>query len=181
MSNLILPPGYKEARLTGHQRPVANPEMEERVRKELRDIDSLLDIKWIENIVYNARHGGMEGRYALVCTWPSSDPRWGMIQTGEIGNTPYDILGWFAEDMQNAESLPQEPSAIDHRVQELLASADNTRVPWRLRLKAAADANIALKIKRRKDFEEGQAHDIASYERNRALGIHQASVLEEIK
>lgn len=180
MSSLILPPSYRTS-VQAHQRPVPNPEIEAKVKQELATIDSLLDLIWVEGVVLNARHNQYEGRYALVCRWPMGDKRWGMIQSGEIGNTPYDILGWFTEDVQNAESPSFEPSAIDERVMKLLASADNNRVDWKIRLASSAQNNIDRKKKIQQDFLENQGHDIASYERNRALGIHQVSVLGDVK
>ncbi len=51
-----------------------NDETEAKVREKLKSIDSLLDVQYVE----------WAGRYALICQWPQSDPRWALFQKGDI-------------------------------------------------------------------------------------------------
>lgn len=161
-------------------RPLRDLELEARVNKELRELDSLLFLFWMDTAYWNDRHKGFEGRYALAVTWPQSDRRWTMYQNGEIGE-PFDILGWFAEDMHNAASVPQSPDLIWNKALELLASADNEREPWKHKMKRVAEANIARKKQIRSDFLENEVHDIASHYRAEGLGIHQVNVPVQLK
>jgi hypothetical protein len=178
--SLILPASYRRATID-HHRPQPNPVIEEKVRAELKALDDLIDIRWFENIHYNERHKAFEGRYALVVRWPSGDPRYQMIQSGEIGNDPYDIFGWFAKDVQDGGSEALDPDLMLNRAMEILNSADNTKVGWKQRLANAAAKNKALREKRKSDFIDQQVHDIASYYRNSGLNIQQISVPKEIK
>lgn len=172
MSSLILPPGYVTM---GYSRPEPSPELEAKVRPWLQEMDSLLDVRWFENIVPNARHNTFEGRYALVCRWPLMDKRYGMIQNGELGNDPYDILGWYTEDMQDASSAAVTIDSFETKTLELLASADNTRVEWKERLKRSAEKNVERKRKLKVDFLENTIHGMAEFYRNEGLKIQQES------
>lgn len=175
---MILPPGYSS--WGAHNRPQPNPEVEAKVRETLLLYDELLDIHWFEGIHYNERYKDHEGRYALVCRWPLGDKRYLMVQTGEIGDFPYDILGWFTEDMQDGGTAAMPPEMIWTRVDELLASADNNRMPWLQRMQQVAQKNKDHKLKIRHDYVENEVHDSASYYRNAALGIQQVNVPVEI-
>lgn len=181
MSSLILPPGYANRSGLTHSRPQANPELEARIRPWLKDMDELLDVHWTEGIVWNKRHKAFEGRYALVCKWPQGDKRLGMIQSGELGDYPYDILGWFTEDMQDGGTAAIPLDMFENRVLELLASADNAATPWKARLAQVAAKNVERKRKLKQSFIENEVHDLASHHRNAGLKIAQVSVAKEIK
>src|SRR5581483_7017023 len=118
-----------------YTRPERNEQLEAKVDAELKQLDSLLGIQWFEAVKYNERQNVYEGRYALTCRWPQSDKRWELYQRGEIGE-PFDILGWFTDDMFDGNSAAVDPEMIWNKTLELLASADNTRHPWKDRLKA---------------------------------------------
>jgi hypothetical protein len=174
-SNLILPPSYRpsvsSARWGRDNRPQRNEAREATVREWLKAMDSLLDVRWFEDLAM----------YGIVVEWPSNDPRRALIQTGEIGNTPFDILMWAAEDPHNGNTMSLPIDEIENKILEVLASADNQRMPWKARLKQIAEKNVEVRRKRKADFIENQVHDIASYDRNAALGIHQVNVSTEIK
>lgn len=164
---------------TGFNPPEPNPAKEAKVRPRLKELDSLLDIRWIPTVYFNKKYRAFEGRYALICTWPQSDPRWKEFYAGRI-EEPFDILGWFAVDMQDAE-MPLEPDLIWDKVLELLSKADNQKTPWKLRMKQAAEKNARMKRQRKDDFLNNEVHDIASYERARAVGAVTVNVPKEIK
>lgn len=152
---------------TPYTRPERNEALEQRVRPQLQAYSELLDIRWIDTVYWNERQQTFEGRYAITVCWTSDDPRRAMYRSGEIG-TDYDILGWFAEDLQNAE-IPVDGDQIWNRVHALLTSADAQRSPLKTRMAQIAEKNR----KRREDRKallQDMTHDIASYERERALG-----------
>lgn len=142
-------------------------EAEEAIREKLKSIDSLLDIRYVE----------WAGRYSLVCQWPQSDDRWKMFESGEIGE-PFDSLGWFCEDMQNPSSLPVSVDSIENLVLERLASCDNTRYPWRDRMKDIIAKNAKLRRNRKQEVID-RAEDIAGTLWN-AVGKHDAHKVEKI-
>lgn len=114
---------------------------EERVNAELRSLDSLLHIRWMP-LVVALPNGRREGRYALCSYWPSVDPRRAEVQSGQRDpEDAFDILGWFCENMQDANSVPQEPFSIMKKALELLYKCDNTRFPWRQRMAQNIEAN----------------------------------------
>lgn len=114
---------------------------EERVRQELQKIDRLLDIMWFDGIYYNEGQGCWEGRYGLVVHWPPTDGRWKDVR--EQGYTEaYDLLGWFAEDIHDAGSIPQSPYMMMRKVYDLLANADNESAPWYSRMKQVFAKNL---------------------------------------
>ena len=125
-------------------------ELEAEVRKKLKAIDSLLDIQYVE----------WAGRYSLTVTWPQSDERWKLYQSGEIG-APYDSLGWFCEDMQDPQSLPVSVDSIENLVLERIASCDNTRYPWKDRMRDIIAKNAKVRKQRQQEIIE-RAGDIAS-------------------
>jgi hypothetical protein len=172
MSNLILPPGYRYARSAGvGNRPVRNEEREKTVREWVKNIDSSLDVRWFEDLA----------NYAVTVDWPLNDPRRELIQKGEIGDAPYDILLWASVDPHNGDTMALPIDEMESKILEVLATADNSRQPWKDRLKSIAEANVTRRRKLREDFIEHQVHDIAVEHRNEALGIHQVSVPTEIK
>lgn len=124
-------------------------EREAEVREKLKSIDSLLDIQYVE----------WAGRYALICTWPQSDERWKLYQSGEIG-APYDSLGWFCEDMQDPQSLPVSVDSIENLVLERLASCDNTKHHWKNRMSEIIDKNRKIRDQRKQELVE-RAGDVA--------------------
>jgi hypothetical protein len=161
-------------------RPEPQPELEEKFRKWLGTIDSLLDVRWVESAAWNAKAETFEGRYALICRWPLADRRYELIRSGELGNEPFDILGWLTRDIHDAESIPQSFDDMENRVVELLARSDNEREDWKSKMKRSVEHNKTLKEKRRKEFLDNEVHDSASYYRNQALGIQQSAVPVEV-
>lgn|SRR5512135_619010 len=141
-------------------RPEPNEEVEQRVRAELQQIDSLLDIRWVPTAVFNPQHRDFEGRYALICNWPSADKRWEMYRTGEIGEH-FDALGWFCTDIHDPESVPVSPDSIGQKVIELLGKCDNTQHPWRDRLRQLVEKNTAIRNRNKQEVLD-KAHEIAS-------------------
>lgn len=116
--------------------------LEQRVNDELQRLDTLLHIRWIEKAYFNQRHQRFEGRYALCCWWPKVDKRWQWVQQSKMSaDEAFDIMGWFCEDIHNAESVPQKPLAMMDKVYELLSSADNTHRPWADRMAEITAAN----------------------------------------
>ena len=115
-----------------------NERLEEEIRIKLKSIDSLLDIKYIE----------WAGRYSLICQWPQSDPRWEMFQRGETDNH-HDNLGWFCQDMQDPTSLPVDIDSIENLVLARLASCDNTKHSWRIRMQEIIAKNAKLRTSRK--------------------------------
>lgn len=160
---------------TRYERPEPNEEVMRRYREELQSIDSLLDIKWVENIRYNAEHRSFEGAYAVVCHFPSDDPRRALFQRGEMDND-YEIICWLTKDTQDAGTLPADPSEVWPKVLATLASADNTKAGWKVRMAKAAEKNLKMREQRKKDFLDGFVHDEAEYNRRRNLGIPMVNV-----
>lgn len=138
--------------------PEPNQETEARVREQLQNLDSLLDIKWFPHAVYNPRYKDLEGRYALVCKWPQGDPRWELFQKGEI-ELPYDRLGWFTTDIQDPESIPVAPDSIHNKVMELLSKCDGTKQPHLARMAQVVDRNAKVAKERQKEVLD-QVHDV---------------------
>lgn len=126
-----------------------NDETEATIRSQLKSIDSLLDIRYVE----------WAGRYSLVCQWPQSDKRWELYQTGAVGE-PFDSLGWFCEDMQDPSSLPVAPDSIEQLVLARLQSCDNTLYPWKDRMKEIIDKNAKVRKNRQQEVID-QTGDIA--------------------
>ena len=116
-------------------------ELAEQVRAKLKAIDSLLDIQYVE----------WAQRYALTVQWPQSDERWKMFQSGEIG-APFDNLGWFTEDIQDPQSLPVSVDSIENLVLERIASCDNTRYPWKDRMKDIIAKNAKVRKSRQQEI-----------------------------
>jgi hypothetical protein len=159
--------------------PQPDANTEERVRLQLKQLDSLLDIRWIPNAVFNERYQKLEGRYAIVCRWPSADKRYALIQSGELGDDPHDILGWYTEDVHNANSAAVAPDALERRVMELLASADNERTPWKQRMAQTVAKNAAVRQANKNELE-AMIVDAAGYEFNRVKGSPIVSVSKDI-
>ena len=118
-----------------------NEETEAKVREQLKSIDSLLDIRYVE----------WAGRYALVCQWPQVDERWKLYQSGDIGE-PFDNLGWFCTDIQDPSSLPVDVDSIEQLVLERLASCDNTKTPWKARMRDITDKNAKVRKARQQEI-----------------------------
>lgn len=159
--------------------PERKPDVELKLRKQLQDYDRLLNIMWVENVVWNEQWKKFEGRYALVCHWPDNDPRRELFRKQEV-DVDYDILGWFGENPQDA-TIPSDPEKFWNRMVEILGEIDNTRNPVKDRLRRIAEQNKLLKQKKKQDFLEGVVHDDASYNRTRNLGNVIVNVPKEIK
>jgi hypothetical protein len=54
---------------------------------------------------------------------------------------PYDVLGWFCEDMTVAESRPIPPDEMEPVVREFLGKIDGTRTRVTERLKEVSENN----------------------------------------
>lgn len=145
--------------MSKRQYPEPNVEVEERVRTTLQNLDSLLDIKWFPQAIFNPRYKDFEGRYALVCKWPQGDPRWELFQKGEI-DLPYDRLGWFTTDIQDPESIPVAPDSIENKVMELLAKCDGSKQPHLARMAQVVDKNSKAAKNRQKEILD-QVEDVA--------------------
>lgn len=141
-------------------RPEPNLDTEEKVRKQLKSIDSLLDVRWWPHAVYNEAHNDFEGRYALVCEWPPGDARWELYQKGEIEDN-VDFLGWFCEDIHDAHSVPVAVDSIERKILELLGKCDATRIPHSTRMAQIVEKNAKLRESRKQVYLD-QAEDVAS-------------------
>jgi hypothetical protein len=139
--------------------PQPIPQVEEMIRQELARIDPLLDILWIDEVYPNEVQEVYEGRYALIVRWPSTDGRW--IAVREEGYTEaYDLLGWFCEDVSDAESVPQDPYSMMSLVYDLLHNADNEEAPWYDRMKQVFDKNLD-KMRENKQMLDDEIEEIA--------------------
>lgn len=117
---------------------------EQRLRDVLKGIDSALDLRWFRYAIFSEQVERFEGRYALVCDWMSEDPRMKLVQHGEVDpNEAHDIIGWFCEDVQNAETVPVGVEAVENLAMKLLAGCDNSRTPIKQRLAQIAAKNVA--------------------------------------
>jgi hypothetical protein len=135
--------------------PGPSPQTEALVNAELQKLDTLLHIRWLPIAAWNAAQQRYEGRYALCCFWPDIDKRRQWVRDGTHDpNEAYDSMGWFCDDIMNANSLPREPMAVMHKVLELLGSADNTRVPWAARMRSTIAHNAERKEQVRKRAAE---------------------------
>lgn len=155
--------------------PTRNEFTESRVNAELQALDSLLHIKWMPNAVgVLGKPGEREGRYALCSRWPSIDPRQEWVRKGEYDpDSAFDILGWFCEDLQDAESVPAEPESILHKVLELLHRCDNTKFPWRKRMAEVIEHNKKRQAKMKEEAVD-EVKDMAAdqyFHSNRASRV----------
>lgn len=112
-----------------------------------------------------------EGRYALIVRWAQADARWKMYHNGEIGE-PFDVLGWFAADFYDANSAAVSPELLLDEVQRLLARCDNTREPWKVRMRKAAEHNLELRRKQLAELKSDAAELAADayYDRKHGPG-----------
>ncbi len=150
--------------------PTPNDLTEERVNEELRSIDSLLSIRWMP-IVYQKSPDVWEGRYALCFRWPESDPRWGTVPEGY--DEPYDILCWFCEDMHNGNSVPMDPESIMGLVRNFLGKCDNSRFPWRDRMKKTVEKNERHRAKIKQEASDEVDWEYSYWHSNRATRVFQ--------
>lgn len=128
-----------------------NDETERIVNEELQRLDSLVSIGWVPYAVM-VPNKGWEGRYALFCKWPQADKRWEWVQQGKHDPAEArDILGWFCDDVHNANSTPRDPPTILRVLLELLYKCDNNRYPWAKRMAASAEKNRRITEKRKQD------------------------------
>jgi hypothetical protein len=128
------------------------------VRIQLKQIDPLLDIKWVPNAVFDRDSGSFQGRYALMCKWPETDKRWALHRSGELGD-PLDVLGWFVEPdesggLHDGTRLPVDPDMLMDRVVEWLGKMDNQRGTWKDRMKKAIEHNRRLEKSRLDDVND---------------------------
>lgn len=158
-------------------RPEPQPDAEARVRVMLKSIDELLDVKWFPFAIWNERNRSSEGRYGLIVGWPQMDPRWEMYQTGEV-ETPYDLLGWFCEDIHDATSMPVGVDSIENKVIELLAKCDGRRLPHTTRMRQIVEKNAKMRKEKRSEVSD-QAEDVARTLWN-IVGKHDDAMVERI-
>lgn len=153
------PDGRAIAASAVYSRPQPQPEAEERVRAQLKEIDRLLDVKWFPNAIYNDKHRTMEGRYGLICTWPPNDPRYADFQKGLIEEC-FDMLGWFCEDIHDAYSMPVAVDSIERKVIEVLGKCDGQRMPHTTRMKQIIEKNAKVRANKRTEVTD-RAQDMA--------------------
>lgn len=142
-------------------------ESELKLREWLVSLDPLLDIiylPWAE-------------RYSLICNWPQGDPRWALFQSGEIG-AHYDSLGWLCKDMGDANSLPVNLDECENLVIERLASCDNTKNDWKVRMGDHIRHNRKVKDDRKQTALD-QVEEVASSLRY-MTGHNDANKMESI-
>lgn len=161
--------------VTARAAPTRSEATEERVNRELQALDTLLHIRWMPFAV-GVPGGEREGRYALCSYWPQIDPRREWVKKGEYSpEDAFDILGWFCEDLHDAESVPENPEAILRKVLELLHKCDNTRQPWRKRM-AECIENNKRRFQKVKEAALDEVTDMAAdqyYHSNRASRVFQ--------
>jgi hypothetical protein len=117
----------------------ASKEQEDKVKAFLKSIDGLLDIRWYPAI----------RRYALVAIWPNDYPLREMFKRGEVDDD-CDILGWYSQDVQDADTSPVGLDGMEAKVLQILAKSDNIKTPWKLRLSQVAERNAARRSAIRK-------------------------------
>lgn len=172
-----MPDYYGPMIYCNHPKPERNEELEAKVRILLKNLDPLLDVLWVPNAVWNPKAQDFEGRYCLICNWPQSDGRWAMYQSGEIG-AHFDAMGWFCTDMQDPESVPVTVDSIESKVVELLGKCDNTRYPWRSRMKEIMEKNAKVRKAAQQEVLD-KTQDIAAT-LFQAVGRHDATKVERI-
>lgn len=148
-------------------------EREDEVRQTLKELDPLLDLKWLPFARVRA-DGSYEGRYALTCKWPQNDGRWELYRRGEIGE-PYDILGifeveegkdgilWHSDGTKQA--MPVSPDMVMDRTLELLAECDSEREDWKERVRRSAEHNRELVRKRREEMVDEAKQGLQYYQK----------------
>lgn len=147
------------------------PEAEERIRSRLKDLDELLDIRWFpigKTVELPNGDIQVDGRYALVCRWPQGDLRWKMFYSGEV-QEPFDVMAWFCEDLQSADSTPGNIDLMEDQVVEFLGKCDNTRQPWAERMMQSVEHNLKVKRDLRAEILD-LAHDEFSYAQKKIAG-----------
>jgi len=156
-------------------RPEPQPEAELVMRAALRDLDPLLDVRWFPASVYCRQTESLEGRYAVICTWPQTDRRWSAYHAGEIGE-PHDILGWLtdasgrlADWFEPGDAAAADLAALTPRVLEMLGKCDNTRQPWAKRMASVVGGNAARREAVRALAAE-EMHDHLAYHGKRMAG-----------
>lgn len=135
-------------------------ELEAHVRQMLKDIDQHLDVHWMDVI----------GRYALMIKWADHDKRWEDYRAGLVDN-PFDLLGWFVEpdaagSIHNGYALPQDPLDMMDTVVAFLGKMDNTRDPWRDRMRRSVEGNARLQRERR-DAIVNETMDVTEHYRKK--------------
>jgi len=162
---------------SSYSRSEPQPEAEARVREQLKSIDSLLDVRWFPNAIWNDKHKSFEGRYGLVCEWPQNDPRYQLFQSGEIEDN-VDMLGWFCEDIHNATSMPVSVDSIEQKVIELLGKCDGERIPHSTRMREIAEKNVKNRRNKRQPITDA-AQDVAEVLRH-MVGTRKTATVERV-
>lgn len=144
---------------SGYSRPEPQPDAEEAVRRLLKSIDTLLDVKWFPYAIINQKYNSFEGRYGLICQWPQNDQRWELYQKGEVED-PIDMLGWFCTDIHDANSLPVSVDSMEQKIVELLGKCDGERMPHTKRMKQIIEKNAKLRTSRKSTVND-MTEDVA--------------------
>lgn len=154
--------------VSGEPGPLSEQRMD-RVRRALKELDPLLDIRWVPMARWNPRQQKMDGRYALICRWPEIDDRWEMFHSGEIGE-PFDVIGYYEVSAGSGEmdwfsgnGEPVDPSIVMDRTLALLASCDNTRQSWKERVRKSAEHNRRLREKRKQEVVDETVQGMKHY------------------
>lgn len=82
----------------------STPEPSDEIVTRLKQIDPNLNLKFVE-MPTTEDFRDAHRWWALVLDWEQNDPRRAMIARGDLGNAPYDILGYLPLDCSPAESF----------------------------------------------------------------------------
>lgn len=161
-----------------HAAPAANAEREKVVQRYLTHLDSRLAVKWIDHVVktwdVNEEEIKHEGRYALIFSLPSNDPMTAYAR--QIGREhPYDVLGWFCEDMTSADSRPVPCDEMEPVVREFLGRIDGTRNRVTDRLKEISENNKKVSERAMADYADSASMEMLDHRRS-VYNIPQVSV-----
>ena len=74
-----------------------NPDPPEEIVRRLKQIDPSLNLKFVE---YPTTESHIDGQrwWAVVLDWEPNDPRHRLIQLNQIGNAPFDVIGYLPLD-----------------------------------------------------------------------------------
>ena len=160
-----------------HGAPERDVAMELRVNEQLKSWDPLLYIRWCPEAVYRQSTGKVEGRYALACTLPQNHPIWEEVRQGKMpAEDAFESLGFFCEDLDNANSTPKEPEQMMTLIRERLGKCDNERETWKERMLASVEHNERRRQQIKEEAVE-EAVDLAQteyYHSSRAMRVFQS-------
>lgn len=167
--------------LLAYAAPTREESTEASLRKVLKDMDPLLDVKWVPTVVWNQLYKRWEGRYALTVDWPQADKRWAMVQSGEQDEKEaHDIVGWLCKDMSDGKSVPTGIDGIEGLVMEYLGKMDNTRYPWKQRFLGVIEANKKHRAQIKAEATD-EFMDEAIYQYNKLYNVPIVAVKSDLK